>query len=91
MPYFVQRGIISIDELEEIKSTVKSSDKVAMLLRNVTHQLKSQNTTGFYDMLKIMEVHGLIAAQDLASRIYKLLSELDKQSSETTGKLNVNV
>ena len=90
-PHFVERRIIFTDELEEIKSTVRSSDKVAILLRNVTHQLKAQNTTGFYDMLQIMEVHGLMATEDLANKVRKLLSEHGKQIVQTEGKPNVYV
>ena len=88
-PHFVEKGIIVTGELEEIKNTVKNSKKVAILLRNVTQQLESQNTTGFYDMLRIMEVHGLIATQDLASKIIELLSDCGNQRGETEGTSNV--
>ena len=87
-PYFVEKGVISIDELEKIKSSPKNDNKITALLKNIAHQLKSQNTTGFYDMLRIMEVYGLMATQDLASKIYKLLSEQNVPSDEGNGKPN---
>ena len=88
LPYFVQKGVISIDELEEIRSIPTNRHKVTALFKNVMHQLKSQNTTGFYDILRIMKMHGLLPTQDLASKIYKLLREQNVPSDEGNGKPN---
>lgn len=67
--YFVDQGIITTSEVEEINSTARNSDRVVILLRYIIQQLEAQITDGFYSMLDIMEVHGLNSTQYLANRI----------------------
>jgi len=44
---------------------------VQKLLRHISGPLKAGHTRGFYSMLKIMEVYGTHATQQLASQIIK--------------------
>ena len=84
--YFVNRGIITIDELKEIQSIARNSDRVGILLRNIVHQLRAQNTDGFYYMLDVMKVHGLMSTQELANEILHQLNPSRVPSVELEGK-----
>ena len=89
--YFVDRKIITTDDLEEIQTITRSSDKVGFLLRNIVHQLKAQFTDGFYYMLDIMKVHGLMSTQELASKILRQLNPSPIPSVEPEGKSNMYI
>lgn len=73
--HFVEKGIITTDDLKEIINAKNTSDKGVILFGNVIHQLKSHNTTTFYDMLNIMRLHGLLATQELESKISEQLAK----------------
>ena len=88
LAYFVDRGIIITDVLEEIQNTTRNPDKVGLLLRNIVYQLRAQYTDGFYYMLDIMKVHGLMSTQELASEILRQLSPSHMPSVEPEGKSN---
>ena len=87
--YFVDRGIITTDDLEEIQTFTRSSDKVGFLLRNIVHQLRAQFTDGFYYMLDIMKAYGLMSTQELASEILRQLNTSPNLSVEPEGKSNM--
>ena len=87
--YFVDRGIITTDDLEEIQTFTRSSDKIGFLLRNIVHQLRAQFTDGFYYMLDIMKAHGLMSTQELASEILRQLNPSPILSVKPEGKSNM--
>ena len=86
--YFVDKEIITTDELQEIHSMARNSDRVGILLRNIEHQLRAQNTDGFYYMLDIMRMHGLMSTQELAGEILHQLNPSPMPSVELAGKPN---
>ena len=61
--------IITIEEEEKIKACTMKSDKVRMLLLNISGPLKAGDNDGFYVMLKIMKCFGTRATQNLAAHI----------------------
>lgn len=69
LPYFVTENIINPENLEEINATTTSSQKVQKLLKCILGPLDGGHTRGFYLMLRIMEMHGTLATQDLANEI----------------------
>jgi len=66
LKYFVTERIITMDEEEKIKQCVTRSDKVRMLLLNISGPLKAGNESGYYVMLKVMKKYGTDATQKLA-------------------------
>ena len=67
----------------------RNSDRVGILLRNIVHQLRAQNTDGFYYMLDIMRGHGLEPTEELAGEILHQLNPSPVSSVEPEGKLNI--
>ena len=74
LPHFVTEKIIKSDDEEEISALTTSSQKVQKLLRHISGPLKAGHTRGFYTMLKIMEIYGTQATQELASQMNNSLS-----------------
>ena len=76
LPHFVQHGVISTNDLEEISTIVPSTKKVQKLLMHISGPLKAGNTEMFYTMLRVMEEYGLQATNQLADQIKQSLSEI---------------
>ena len=64
--YFVTENYITTNEEEKIKTCATNSEKVRVLLTNISGPLKAGYKEVFYDMLKIMKEHGTKPTQDLA-------------------------
>ena len=77
LPHFVQEGVITNNDLEEISAIVPSTkkQKVQKLMIHASGPLKAGNTEVFYIMLRIMEEHGHHATRHLADKIRQSLSE----------------
>ena len=71
---FVQKRVITADDLEEVNAIVSSTKKVQRLMAHISGPLKAGNTEVFYIMLRIMEERGLHATQQLAGQIRRSLS-----------------
>ena len=69
LPYFVQEGIISIDDLEKIHEANTMREKVQKLLLHITGPLEAGYATGFHKMLTIMVDHGNQSTKDLAVKM----------------------
>ena len=89
LPHFVQHGIITVNDLEEIGATVPSTKKVQKLLMHISGPLKAGNTEVFYTMLRIMEENGLKVTNQLADQIRKSLPATDENRKDFSrhGKL----
>ena len=66
LPQFVQRSIISENEMEEISNLTIRVEKVKRLLSHISGPLSAGNSNRFYMMLSIMEEHGTQATKELA-------------------------
>ena len=73
LQYFVTKSIISIEDSKEIHSIPTNSNKVKHLLHKIEGPLKSGDTYGFYNMLVIMDEHGVQATKSLATEIKRSL------------------
>ena len=74
LPQFVQKRVITTDNLEEINAIVTSARKVQKLMVHISGPLRAGNTEVFYIMLRIMEEYGHHATQQLAEQIRKSIS-----------------
>ena len=81
LPQFVQKRVITTDNLEEINAIVTSTKKVQKLMVHISGPLGAGNTEVFYIMLRIMEEHGHHATQQLAHQIRGSLSVNDRNTS----------
>ena len=73
LPQFVQKRVITTDNLEEINAVVTSTKKVQKLMTHISGPLRACNTEVFYIMLRIMEKYGHHATQQLADQIRRSL------------------
>ena len=74
LPHLVEKGIISWDDLDEIKSK-NTSEKGPTLLKHISGPLDIDHTQGFYGLLEIMINHGKVDTQEFARKIkYECLS-----------------
>ena len=67
--YFVSYKIISVKEYDSIIRLSLPQDAARALLKRVSLQMQSGNSTIFNKMLLIMEYHGVIAAKLLSQEI----------------------
>jgi len=74
LPHFVQKNIIQVDDLEEIKAKPRTTDKVEKLLQYIYGPLQAGNVNSFCTMLSIMEEHGTQATRELACTIRSLVT-----------------
>ncbi|XP_065910152.1 uncharacterized protein [Dysidea avara] len=74
LSHFVQEGIISANDLQELKAMTRIDSKVQKLLHHVSGPLQSGNVKNFNAMLTIMEEHGTIATKDLAITMRNVVS-----------------
>jgi len=68
-PYFIQSGIINLEDVEEIKSKPRSSEQVCQFLKHIEGPLKVNNTKNFFALLDTMSTHGNISTVKLAADI----------------------
>jgi len=69
LPEFVTENIIKQSDIEEIDALSTSLQKRQKLLLHISDPLQAGHLHGFYTMLRIMEVHGTYATQELAKEI----------------------
>ena len=81
LPQFVQKRVITTDNLEEINAIVTSTKKVQKLMTHISGPLRAGNTEVFYIMLGIMEEYGHHATQQLANQIRKSLPVNNRNTS----------
>ena len=86
LPHFVQHGVISTNDLEEISAIVPSTkkQKVQKLMIHISGPLKAGNTEVLYTMLRIMEEHGHHATRHLADQIRKSLTATNESSKDSS-------
>ena len=95
MKYFVEQELIVAEE------TAAVSEKLRIILLNISDSLKTNNTRGFCMMLKIMKEHGGKATQTLADHIMSRLKvsthivshicDDSGQSTQHKGVLNIRI
>ena len=68
-PHCVSKKIITPQDVTELYSVKNPSKQVAMLLSRITGPVKAGSSQVFYDLLDIMEMHGLQATQLLATEV----------------------
>ena len=73
-PYCVAKRIISPQAYLEMHDIKNQCYQVVMLLGHITGPVKAGSPKGFYDLLDIMELHGLQATQQLAAEIKRSLN-----------------
>ena len=75
LPHFVEKEVITTNDLEEINTTIPSTKKhkVQKLMTHISGPLTAGNTEVFYTMLRIMEDYGHQATQQLADQIRRSL------------------
>jgi len=76
LKYFVEEKVINVEDLREINSKIKVSEKVSKLLQHISGPMEGGNSKGLYTLLHIMERHGTQATKDLANRLLDTLKEL---------------
>ena len=81
LKYFVQNGIITMDEEAVIHHTITQSEKVKKLLRHIVGPLKANKKKGFYAMLDIMKKYGVTATQTLAGELQSKVRSSDNPFS----------
>ena len=68
LPHFVEKQIISVGDLTDIRSK-PYTDKASTLLRHISSPLDIGYTKGFYDLLDIMIDYGRPHTKDFAEKI----------------------
>ena len=86
LKYFVAEKIITLDQEDEIKTTVINSERVSKLLLIISGPLKAGDSKGFYTLLQIMKSYGVDATQHLAEQI---ITRVDK--SKLPDLINIRI
>ena len=68
LPYLVEKHIISLDDVDEIKSK-NTAEKGPTLLKHISSPLEINHTQGFYGLLEVMINHGKTHTQEFARKI----------------------
>ena len=80
---FVEENLFAIEEQKQISEITSASEKIRMLLLNISSSLNASNTRGFYIILKIMKEHGgrgtLTLADCIMNRV-KVSADIEVQS-----------
>ena len=74
---FVEENLFAIEEKTQIANISSPSDKILMLLSNISSSLHAINTKGFSLMLKIMKERGGKGTQSLADHIMTRIKTLN--------------
>ena len=69
LKYFIEEEIIKSEDLDEIITKTKTSDRVQKVLKHISGPLEAGDSKGFYTMLDIMKNHGLQSTKRLADSI----------------------
>ena len=77
---FVQKRVITTDNLEEINAIATSTKKVQKLMVHISGPLKGGNTKVFHIMLGIMEEYGHLATQQLAEEMRTSLTIFNRNA-----------
>ena len=80
MKYFLGENLFATDEIKQITNITSVSDKIRMLLLNITSSLNMNNTRGFYMMLKTMKEYGGKGTLSLADHIMNRLKVSTEKS-----------
>ena len=80
MKHFLGENLFATDEIKQITNITSVSDKIRMLLLNISSSLNMKNTRGFYMMLKIMKEHGGKGTLSLADHIMNRLKVSTEKS-----------
>ena len=76
--HFVSNRQIALEDKEDILKSQVRTKQAEKLLRHISARLEAGDVAIFYDMLKIMEGDGDVAAQELASQIKKALTSTNQ-------------
>ena len=68
LPHLVDKGIISTDDVDEVRSK-SVIQKGSTLLRHISGPLETGRTRGFYGLLEVMREHGKPDTQKFAREI----------------------
>ena len=83
LPYFVEKGIITFNDVEEINASKIKSERIEKLLSHISGPLESGDAKGFHTMLTILKENGNQSTKDLARRMsLKVTSANDKLEDE---------
>jgi len=85
---FMEKKFLTTEEENEIAAVTGASDKLRLLLTNVSSSLKFDDTSGFYMMLMIMKECGGKGTKNLGDHITKRLSELSHISIDDVNVQN---
>ena len=73
MKCFLEKEIFATEEQKQIAETISASERIRILLLNVSSSLSAKNTRGFYMMLEVMKEHGgngtLMLADHITNRL----------------------
>ena len=81
MECLIKYKFFTTEEENQIAAVTEAQGKLQLLLVKVSHSLKSDNTRGFYAMLKTMKEHGNKGTQILSDHIIKKLNISDDRLS----------
>jgi len=79
LDHLVSQNIININQKDEIKESTINREKVSKLLSIISNPLDFGHISGFYTMLKVMEIHGVSTTQCLAHNITAEVIQLKSQ------------
>ena len=68
-PHCVSKKIILPRDMRKLLDTKDSSEQVSIILDRIMGPLEAGRPQGFYDLLDVMNQHGLQATQELAAEI----------------------
>ena len=82
MNCFVKENTFATEEKEKISDSTVASEKLQLLLLKISDLLKSDDSRGFYMMLKVMKEHGGKGTRTLADHIVNRLKISAEKLSE---------
>ena len=74
--YLVTKRIITFEEEEEIRQASSQLESTRLVLKKIVNSLQAGLVYSFDELIRIMEQHGNIACEQLASKIRLKLLEL---------------
>ena len=69
LPHFIAKGIITIEDCDEIRSKPRVSQQVHLLLKRIEGPLKKDDKDNFYILLDVMDTYGNRSTKKLAARM----------------------
>ena len=74
MKCLLEENFFATEEQKQITETTSASDRIRILLLNISSSLNANNTRGFYMMLEVMKEHGGKGTLKLADHIANRLN-----------------